>query len=118
VPPGVGCGGLLGEQAELAGAGDGLGAVGRAELAQQVADVLLTVSRVTTSSAAMRGFGMPAASSTRISSSRPASSSARPGTGPAPRRATCTLARGHGAWAALSCPAPSSEDSTRTGTFG
>jgi hypothetical protein len=31
----------LGDQAELAGPGDGLGAVGRAELAQQVADVLL-----------------------------------------------------------------------------
>ena len=36
--PGAGSG--LREQAELAGAGDGLGAVGRAELAQQVADVL------------------------------------------------------------------------------
>jgi hypothetical protein len=31
----------VGDQAELAGAGDGFGAVGRAELAQQVADVLL-----------------------------------------------------------------------------
>ena len=30
----------LGDQAELAGPGDGLGAVGRAELARQVADVL------------------------------------------------------------------------------
>src|SRR5215472_13112548 len=30
----------LGDQAELAGPGDGLGAVGRAELAQDVADVL------------------------------------------------------------------------------
>jgi hypothetical protein len=41
--------GRLGDQAELAGLGDSLGAVGRAELAQQVADVLFTVSRVTTS---------------------------------------------------------------------
>src|SRR5215470_15661625 len=32
--------GGLGNQAELAGPGDGLGAVGRAELAQDVADVL------------------------------------------------------------------------------
>ena len=41
---------------------DGLRAVGRAELAQQVADVLFTVSRVTTNCSAIRGFGMPAAS--------------------------------------------------------
>ena len=51
----------LGDQAELAVAGDGLGAVGRAELAEQVADVLLTVSRLTTSFSAMRGFWVPAA---------------------------------------------------------
>jgi hypothetical protein len=38
------------DQAELAGAEDGLGAVGGAELVHQVADVLLTVSRVTASS--------------------------------------------------------------------
>ena len=39
-PRGSAAGAGLGDQAELAGAGDGLGAVGRAELAQQVADVL------------------------------------------------------------------------------
>src|SRR5580693_7662929 len=37
---GTGCGVALGDQAELARAGDGLGAVGRAELAQEVAEVL------------------------------------------------------------------------------
>jgi len=41
VPPGIGGGVLLGNQAELARPGDGFGAVGRAKLAQQVADVLL-----------------------------------------------------------------------------
>ena len=41
VTPGVGCGVLLGNQAELARPGDDFGAVGGGELAQQVADVLL-----------------------------------------------------------------------------
>ena len=65
---------------ELAGPGDSLGAVGRAELVQQVADVLFTVSRVTASSSAMRGFVVPAASSPRTSRSRAVSCSTRSGT--------------------------------------
>ncbi len=45
-PPGarqcrwIGCGAGLGDQAESAGPGDGLGAVSRAELGEDVADVL------------------------------------------------------------------------------
>ena len=68
--PGSAAGTALQNEAELTGQGNGLGAVGRAELAQQVADVLFTVSRLTTNSPAMRGFGAPAASSARDSSSR------------------------------------------------
>jgi hypothetical protein len=44
---------FLPEQAEPAGTGHSLGAVGGAELAQDVADVFLTVSSATTSSLAM-----------------------------------------------------------------
>ena len=51
----------LRNQAELVRPGNGLGAVGCAEFAKDVADVLLTVSSVTTSSSAMRGFGVPTA---------------------------------------------------------
>ena len=38
---------VLGDQAKFSCSGDSLGAVGCAELAEDVADVLLTVSRVT-----------------------------------------------------------------------
>ncbi len=37
---GIGCGAGLGDQAEFAGLGDGFGAVSRAELGEDVADVL------------------------------------------------------------------------------
>ena len=40
---------VLGDQVEFSCSGDSLGAVGCAELAEDVADVLLTVSRVTAS---------------------------------------------------------------------
>ena len=46
------------DQAEFSCLGDSLGAVGCAELAEDVADVLLTVSRVTTSSPAKAWFGV------------------------------------------------------------
>ena len=51
--------------------GDGLGAVSRADLAQDVADVPLTVNKVTNTSSAMAWFGVPLASVASTSSSRP-----------------------------------------------
>jgi len=51
------------EQPQLAGAGHGLGAVGSPELVEDVADVLLTVSTVTTSSSAIWRLELPASSS-------------------------------------------------------
>lgn len=74
---------MLGNQAELLRAGDGLGAVGRAKNVEEIGDVFVAVSRGTASSSAMRGFGAPAGSGTRTSSSRAVSCSAGPG---APRR--------------------------------
>src|SRR5580693_8037966 len=64
-------GAASGDQAELPGPRGGLGAVGGAELAQDVGHVLLTVSSATTRSWAMRWFDLPAASSRSTSSSRP-----------------------------------------------
>ena len=54
-----------GDQAQLTSPGDGLGAVGRAELAQDVTHAL-TVSRVTTSSLAMAWFDLPRRASSAL----------------------------------------------------
>ncbi len=88
-------GAVLGDQAEFSCPGDSLGAVGCAELAEDVADVLLTVSRVITSSPAMAWFGVPAASIPSTSSSRPVSGSIRPCT----RRGGAAPGARHGAFA-------------------
>src|SRR5580693_674373 len=84
-------GAVSGDQAELPGPRGGLGAVGGAELAQDVGHVLLTVSSATTRSWVMRWFDLPAASSRSTSSSRPVSGSARPG-GAAGLRPRCSEA--------------------------
>src|SRR5215471_10457432 len=70
--------------------GYGLSAVGRAELAQDVADVLLTVSTVMNSSPAMAWFGVPAASIAGTCSSQ--LEAARSGLAP-PRRSAPNCAR-------------------------
>src|SRR5487761_1470678 len=88
----AGGGAVSGDQAELPGPRGGLGAVGGADLAQDVGHVLLTVSSATTRSWAMRWFDRPAASSRSTSSSRPVSGSARPGGAAAPSaRPGCAL---------------------------
>src|SRR6266545_8069275 len=73
---------VSGDEAQLAGVGDGLGAVGRAELVEDVADVLFDRSCVTTRSWAMSRLRWPAASSRSTSSSRSVRGSTSPaGTG-------------------------------------
>jgi hypothetical protein len=57
----------------------GLGAVGRAELGQEMADVLLDGVEGSTSSRAMAWFDLPEASMPSTSSSRLVSGSTRPG---------------------------------------
>ena len=77
VPPGTAA--LSGDQAELRAPGGGLGALAAPSLPSRWLTCFLTVSRLTTSSWAIRGLGMRAASSTRISSSRAVSCSTSPG---------------------------------------
>ncbi len=73
-------GAALGNQAQFPGAGDGLCAVARAELAEDVADVLFDGVEGDHEPWAMRWFDRPAASSRSTSSSRAVSGSGRPGT--------------------------------------
>lgn len=54
-----GTGGASGDEAQFAGPGRGLGAVSRAKRAQDVAHMLLTVSRVTANSRAIAWFDRP-----------------------------------------------------------
>ena len=70
-----------GDQAQLPCPGDGLGAVGRAELGQEMADVLLDgVEGYHKLARAMAWFDRPEASMPSTSSSRAVSASTRPGT--------------------------------------
>ena len=75
VPPGTGR--PVRGSGRAAGPGDGLGALAAPSLPSRWLTCFLTVSRLTTSSWAIRGLGMPAASSARISSSRAVSCSPR-----------------------------------------
>ena len=76
VPPDGGA--VLGEQAQVACAGYGLGAVGRASLPKTWLTCFLTVSRLMNSSPARAWFGVPAASIASTCSSRSVSGSIRP----------------------------------------
>ena len=76
VPPDGGA--VLAEQAQVACAGYGLGAVGRASLPKTWLTCFLTVSTLMNSSPARAWFGVPAASIASTCSSRPVSGSIRP----------------------------------------
>ena len=62
------------------GAGHGLGAVGGAELAQDVADMFLTVSSAATSLPAICWFGVPRPATSAPAARGPSAARPRPGT--------------------------------------
>ena len=68
------------EQAQRPVAGHGLGAVGGAELAQDVADMFLTVSSAATSLPAICWFGVPRPATSAPAARGPSAARPRPGT--------------------------------------
>ena len=84
VPPGSGTGAVLGDQAEVACPGGGLGTAGRAELAEDSADVFLDRVEVTNSSRRWPGSACPRPASPVLAAC--GRSAARSGPAPPVRR--------------------------------
>jgi hypothetical protein len=100
-------GAVSGDQAQVACARYGLGAVGGAALAQDVGHVRFDHVERTTRSRAMRWLDLPAASSRSTASSRQVSGSAGPGGGTVPAWPQARTSAAH-------CPAERFSSSTST----